>query len=101
MNLSMLKQAMELRSKLARAQKELAKLTFEVDGGKGAIHITINGQQKLLAIKIDPAVVNPDKTGALEEMLLKTVNDAHDKSKEAASKQLSSLVGDVNLPGLT
>ena len=101
MNFSMIKQAMELRSKLAKAQKELAKLSFEVDGVKGAIHITINGQQKLTALKIDPALVNPDKVGALEDALLKTVNDAFDKSKEAASKELSGLVGDVNIPGLT
>ena len=56
MNLSMIKQALELRSKLEKTQKELAKIKVEAESGNGAIKVTANGQQKILSIKISPDV---------------------------------------------
>ena len=61
MNFSMLKQAQELKSKLDKAQKELSKVVVEADSGKGAVRVTINGQQKILSIKISPKVIDPNK----------------------------------------
>ena len=46
MNLSMLNQARELKSKLDKAQKELNKTILEADSGKGAVKVTVNGHQK-------------------------------------------------------
>ncbi|MEE8413765.1 MAG: YbaB/EbfC family nucleoid-associated protein, partial [Dehalococcoidales bacterium] len=42
----MLKQAQELKKNLDKAQKELSKLVIEADSGRGAVKVTINGQQK-------------------------------------------------------
>ena len=48
----MLKKAQELKSKLDQAQKELSATIIEADSGKGAVKVTVNGQQKILSIKI-------------------------------------------------
>ena len=40
MSLSMLKQALELKSKMAKAQKELGKMRVEAETGKGAVRVT-------------------------------------------------------------
>ncbi len=66
MNLSMIKQALELRSKLEKTQKELAKMTVEAQSGNGAIKVTANGRQKILSIKISPEVIDPKKSAQLE-----------------------------------
>ncbi len=101
MNFSMLKQAQELKSKLEKAQKELSNIIVEVDSGKGAVKVAINGQQKILSIKISPQVIDPNKAEQLETLVLKAVSEAHDKSQKLAAKQLKGLTGGLEIPGLT
>ena len=100
MNLSMLNQARELKSKLEQTQKELSNTTFETESGKGAVKVTINGQQKILSIIISPKVIDPDRAEKLEELVSKAVNEAISKSQKAASKRLSGLTGGLKIPGL-
>lgn len=97
MNLSMLNQARELKSKLDKAQKELSTTTIEATSGKGAVKVTITGQQKLQSIKISPQVINPDKPEVLEGLVLKAVTEAIAKSQKVAAKCL----GGIRFPGLT
>jgi len=101
MNVSMLKQAQELKAKLDKAQKELSNTIVEADSGKGAVKVTINGQQKLLSIKISPKVIDPNKAEHLEELVLKAINEATARSQKLAAKQLKGLTGGLKIPGLT
>ena len=101
MNLSMLNQARELKSKLDKAQKELGNTIVEADSGKGAVRVTVNGQQKILSIKISPKVIDPNNTEHLEELVLKAVNEALAKSQKLAANQLKGLTGGFKIPGLT
>ncbi len=101
MNFSMLKQAQELKTKLDKAQKELSNTIIEADSGRGAVKVTINGQQKILSIKISPQVIDPNKAEYLEELVLKAISEATAKSQKAAAKQLRGLTGGLKIPGLT
>jgi len=101
MNFSMLKQAQELKSKLDKAQKELGNTIIEADAGKGAVKVTINGQQKILSIKISPKVIDPNNVEHLEELVLKAISEATAKSQKVAGKQLKGLTGGLKIPGLT
>ncbi len=100
MNLSMLDKARELKSNLDKAQKELSKTTLEVSSGKDAVKVTINGQQKILSIKISPKVIDPNKPELLEKLVLKAVSEAIAKSQKLAAKQLGKLTGGFKIPGL-
>jgi DNA-binding YbaB/EbfC family protein len=101
MNLNMMKQALEMRSKLQKVQKELGKMTVEGESGKGAVKVVANGQQEVISIKIDPSVVKPDKTGELEKLVLKAVADALEKAKDLATEEMKKITGGLNIPGLT
>ncbi|MFC1976917.1 YbaB/EbfC family nucleoid-associated protein [Chloroflexota bacterium] len=101
MNFSMLKQAQELKSKLDKAQKELRSTIIEADSGKGAVKVTIDGQQKILSIKISPSVIDPNKAEHLEGLVLKAISEATAKSQKVAAKQLKGLTGGLKIPGLT
>ena len=101
MNLSMLKQARELQSKLAKAQQVLEKITVEASSGGGAVRITINGQQKIQSVKISPRVIDSDKAEQLEDLVLKAVTEAITKSQKLATKHLGGLTGGLKIPGLT
>ncbi|GAI49302.1 unnamed protein product [marine sediment metagenome] len=101
MNFDILKQAQQLKSKLDKAQKELSNIIVEADSGKGAVKVTINGQQKILSIKISPKVIDPSKAEYLEELVLTAVSEATAKSQKLAAKQLKGLTGGLKIPGLT
>ena len=101
MDLSMLGKARELKSKLDEAQQELAKTIVEASSGKGAVKVTIDGQQKVRSVKISPAVIDPDKAEQLEELVLKAVTEAIAKSQKEAAKRLGRLTGGLKIPGLT
>jgi DNA-binding YbaB/EbfC family protein len=97
MNPSFLSQARELKSKLDKAQKELSDTIVEASSGKGAVKVTITGQQKLQSIKISPQVINPDQAEVLEKLVLTAVSEAIAKSQKVAAKCL----GGIKFPGLT
>ncbi len=101
MDFSMLKKAQELKAKLDKAQEELGNMVVEADSGKGAVKVTANGQQKVLSIKISPQVIDPARPERLEELVLKAVTEALDKSQKQAARQLKSLTGGLKIPGLT
>ena len=101
MNLNMMKQALELRSKLERAKKELGKMTVEAEAGKGAVRVTASGDQRIISIKIAPEAVNPGKVGDLEKLVFKAVNDALEESRKMAAEEMKKLTGGLNIPGLT
>jgi len=100
MNLSMLNQARKLKSQLDKAQKELGNTIVEASSGKGAVKVTINGQQKIQSIKISPEVIDPDRAEHLEELVLKAVSEAVAKSQKLAAGQLKGLTGGLKIPGL-
>ena len=100
MNFSMVKQAMELKSKINKAQKELAKMTVEAESGKGAVKVVVNGQQKLMSISISPETAS-GKTDQLEKLVMKAMNEGLDKSNKLSQKYMSGLAGDLKIPGLT
>ncbi len=101
MNLSMINQARELKAKLEKAQQELSSTIVEAESGKGAVKVTINGQQKIQSLKISPKVIDPDKAEYLEELVLKAVSEAIGKSQKLAAKHLGGLTGGLKIPGLT
>ena len=101
MNRFLMQQAQKLQAKLAQAQEELSNITVEASSGGGAVTVTMDGQQKILSVKISPEVVNPDEVELLEDMVLTAVSEALAKSREVAAEQLGGLTGGLNIPGLT
>jgi DNA-binding YbaB/EbfC family protein len=101
MNLSMIKQALELKSKLQKTQKELAKMTVEAEAGNGAVKVTASGSLKILSIKISADAIDPDNRKQLEKLVFKAVTDALDKAKKLADEKLGELTGGMKIPGIT
>jgi len=100
MNLSMMNQARQLKAKLDEAQKELAKTEVQAEAGKGAVKVTANGQQKIVAISISPDAMDLNKPEQLEQLILKAIRDAQAKSEKAAAKRMKGLTGGLKIPGL-
>lgn len=83
---------------LARAQQELAATSVEGTAGGGAVRITMSGEQKILAINLEPEVVDPDDVEMLQDLIMAAIADASTKADELQSKSFGAITGGLGLP---
>jgi DNA-binding YbaB/EbfC family protein len=86
----MLKQLKQMQADLMKAQKELAKETVVGEAGKGAVKVTITGDQRVTNVEIDPALESGDMK-KLSVLLQEATNKALDASRELAKERLGPL----------
>ncbi len=92
-------QMRELKAQAETMQKQMAAIVVDVDSGHGAVKVSVNGAQKVLSIKIDPKVIDPEKADKLENLVLQAVNDGIQKAQKTAAKQMMAS-GNFKLPGM-
>ncbi len=78
----------ELQAKVQEAQKELEKVEVEAEAGGGMVKVKANGKRKILSIKLDKDVIDPEDAEMLEDLVVAGVNKALDKAEEAAQKKM-------------
>lgn len=91
----LMKQAQEMQAKL---QRELAETVVESSVGGGMVTVQMSGHKKLVSVKIDPEVLDPDDTSMLEDLILAAVNEAHRKVDETLQGKMGSIA--ANMPPL-
>ncbi len=88
-----MKEAMQLRSKLGKLQKQLKKIRVEGVSGGGMVKVIADGQQKILKIEISDELWKTGDRKFLENLVLSAVNDALEKSRQAAQEEMKELLG--------
>lgn len=96
----MLKQAQRLQTDMLKMQEDLGSKIVESSSGGGMVTTKVNGKQELVSITIDNAVVNPDDIEMLQDLIIASINEALNKSKDMVTNEMSKLTGGLNLPGL-
>jgi DNA-binding YbaB/EbfC family protein len=96
----MINQARQLKARLDEVQNELAETEVTAEAGKGAVKVTANGQQHILAIVISPKAMDPNNPEQLEQLVLKAINDVQAKAQKLANKKMKGLTGGLKIPGL-
>src|SRR5438445_9674348 len=86
---NLLKQAQEMQARMAKIQEELGQKTVEGSAGGGMVQVTVNGQFNLVAVKIEPSVINGSEKEMLEDLILAAVNDGTRKARELVSTEMS------------
>ncbi|HXA58952.1 MAG TPA: YbaB/EbfC family nucleoid-associated protein [Streptosporangiaceae bacterium] len=96
-NQKMLKQLQQMQAKMAQMQQELDEATVTGTAGGGAVTVTVNGQQKVMAVVIEPDVLE-EGAELLADMVMAATNDALDKSRDMAAQQMGQLTAGLGLP---
>jgi DNA-binding YbaB/EbfC family protein len=94
----MMKQAQALQAKMAQVQAELKTRELIGSSGGGKVKITMNGAHEVTAVAIDPAVVRPDETDLLEDLVLAALNDARAKVTRMIEEEMGRVTGGLGLP---
>jgi|LSQX01.2.fsa_nt_gb DNA-binding YbaB/EbfC family protein len=95
----MLKQAKQMQEQIAKLQEELEKREIESSSGGGAITIKITGKQEVIALKINPDVIDLDDIELLEDIIMAAVNEGIRKSQEMVSSEMAKITGGMKIPG--
>jgi nucleoid-associated protein EbfC len=97
---NIMKEAQKLQQQMEKIQAEVALKKVEATAGGGMVTVEANGKQEIVAIKIDPEVINKDDAQMLEDLVLAACNEALRKSREMMQQELGKLTGGLRIPGL-
>jgi len=97
---NLMQQAQELQEKLSRVQEAAGRRTVEGTAGGGMVKATVNGRLELLALEIDPAVINPDDRQMLGDLVIAAVNQGIKAAQEQMAQEMGELTGGLKIPGL-
>ncbi len=88
----MMQQLQKLQEQLQIAQEQLATESVTASAG-GAVKITMSGDQRCLAVELDPQALKDADVEMLQDLILTAINSALDQSRELASQRLGPLAG--------
>jgi hypothetical protein len=94
--MKMLQQVQQMQAKMAKAQKELEAQTVEAAAGGGAVKAVVTGQQKLVAVTIDPDLAGD--VDMLQDLVVAAVNEALDRSRELQAGKMGAITAGLGLP---
>jgi hypothetical protein len=89
----LMQQMQRLQEQLVETQEQLAQETLVHTAGGGAIKITLTGDQRLVAVEIDPELLKDSDTELLQDLILAAVNGALEASRKMAADRLGPLSG--------
>jgi len=97
---NMLKQAQKMMEQAKQIEDELANQTVEGTAGGGMVIAQMSGLGKVIGIKIDPQVVDPNDVEMLQDLVLSALHEATEKSEGLRQDRQKQLMGGVGIPGL-
>ena len=95
-----IKQAQKMQDDMKALQEELDATEYEGMSGSGVVKATVSGKHDVVAIKIDPSVVDPDDMEMLEDLVAAAVNDGIAKAKKDSEERMEKVTGGLNVPGM-
>lgn len=97
---NMMKQVKKMQEEMEKAQNDIEETEFESTSGGGVVSATVNGKKEIVAIKIDPDVIDPEDSEMLEDLIVAAINDAMKKANDYTENTMGKLTGGLNIPGL-
>ena len=95
---ALLAQAQQMQQKLLEAQRQLANAEVHGEAGGGLVEVVVKGSGEVVAVKIDPTVVNPEDIETLQDLIVGAMADASKQVTRMAQEQLGSLAGGMGGP---
>ncbi len=90
---AMMQQAQKMQEQM---QKEIAAIKVEASSGGGMVTIKMDGQKRILGVKIDPEAASDVEM--LQDMVMAAVNEAAKKVDDQSQAKMSGMMGGLGLP---
>ena len=90
---NLMKQAQKMQKQMEENQKELEEKEVEAAAGGGAVKVKVSGKKEIVAVTIDPEVVDPDDIEMLEDLIMAATNEAFRKLDEESQSSMAKITG--------
>jgi nucleoid-associated protein EbfC len=100
---ALLAQAQQMQQQLIEAQEALANSEVHGQAGGGLVQVTMKGSGEVVAVSIDPNVVDPADVETLQDLIVGALTDASNQVIVLAHDRLGPLAGGtggLGLPGM-
>lgn len=94
----LLAQAQQMQQAVLEAQAEIAETEVEGQAGNGLVKVTVKGVE-VVALTIDPKLVDPEDIEGLQDLVIGAVNDAIGNAQQLAAEALGPLSGAPGMGG--
>ena len=95
---ALLAQAQQMQQKLMEAQHQLANAEVRGQAGGGLVEVVVKGSGEVVAVKIDPQVVDPSDIETLQDLIVGAMADASAQVTQLAQERLGALAGGLGGP---
>ncbi len=90
---ALLAQAQQMQQQLMEAQQQLADAEVHGQAGGGLVQVSVKGTGEVVAVTIDPKVVDPDDIETLQDLIVGALADASGQVNALAQQRLGSVAG--------
>jgi DNA-binding YbaB/EbfC family protein len=89
---ALLKQAQKMQEDMQKSQELLEHQEVDGTSGGGMVKVRMNGKKKIISIKINPSVIDPEDAEGLEDLILAAVNQATDEADKLSNDEMTKIV---------
>ncbi len=94
------RQAQKMQNQISKVQEDFGTKKVEASTGGGMVTAVVNGKRELLALKINPEVVDAEDVALLEDMVVGAINQAMQNADDMLNSEIEKITGGFNIPGL-
>jgi DNA-binding YbaB/EbfC family protein len=95
---ALLAQGQQMQQKLMEAQHQLANAEIHGQAGGGLVKVVVKGSGELIAVNIDPKVVDPGDIETLQDLIVGAMSNASAQVTQMAQERLGALAGGLGGP---
>ncbi len=96
----LVRQANVIQNKIQAMRQEAANKEFEASSGGGIVKATVNGNQEVKSLVIDPKAIEGGDVEMLQDLVLSAINEAMRISKESLEREMAAISGGIRIPGI-
>jgi DNA-binding YbaB/EbfC family protein len=91
----------EMMKQMGGFQEKLESVSATGSAGGGMVEIDLNGKLEVTAVRIAPEALEGGDAEMLEDLITAAFSSGLEKTKEAIGRELGSIAGAFNIPGLS
>ena len=95
---NLMKEAQKMQQRMQKTQEQLSQLEIMGEAGGGMVKATINGRHEVLAMKINPSLIEDGEVEMLQDLIAAAINDAVRKVEKTSKEMIGQLTAGLNIP---
>ena len=93
-----MRMAQNVQQQLADAQGKLDTIEVEGASGGGMVKVKASAKGRIIAVSIDPSLLNPGDKEMLEDLIAAAFNDARAKADTVSNEEMQKMTSGLPLP---